>query len=72
MHPGAFSLASNIIFAERQVWTELGSDREVKARRRKGFSFAWRANDIGDRALLFIALTRLVIDQYALSMMSSL
>lgn len=45
---------------------------EVKERRWKGFSFAWRANVIRDRAIYFIALTRLMIAQYGLSIMSSL
>ena len=36
---------------------------KAKDRRWKGFSFAWRANVIRDRAIFFIALTRLLIAQ---------
>lgn len=77
MHPAAWSLVLEMFFATRQVRIVLSADRtelwvEVKERRWKGFSFAWRANVIGDRALYFIALTRLMIAQYDRSMMSSL
>ncbi len=44
----------------------------MEERRREGFSSAWRANVIWERALYVIALTRLMVEQYDLSMMSSL
>ena len=45
---------------------------KVEEKRWKGFSFAWHANVIRDRAIYFIAPTRLMIAQDGLSKMLSL
>lgn len=78
MHPAACLLALESFVRTRRIsivsssgWDGLEMEVQVNERRREGFSFAWHANVIRDRAIYFIALTRSMIAQFDLSMMSS-